>query len=144
MVIVMWTCQKTCMNLYEKNSPFFLYVNHYCSTSYFYFHNLKILNEFAYQNKGNNLIIRIWYSITADLNFNTLKTFCLGITPKKFYKLSLPYLHINKAFLSNADSVKYLGFTFVNIRVTAICCRCLKIFQGCILIELGRSFCDYF
>ena len=99
------------------------------------------------------------YSITVYLNFNALKSFCFTFT-SKLYKLSLPYLHINKVPLSlYADSVKYLGFTFVSthkehddvLRQMRTLYyrfnRFLKIFQCCsetVLDELGRSFCSSF
>ena len=35
------------------------------------------------------------YSITVDLNFTALKSFCFVFTPK-LHKLSLQYLHITK------------------------------------------------
>ena len=53
------------------------------------------------------------YSITADLNFNALKSFCVAFTPKSF-KLSFPKLYINTALIPNADSLKYLGFIFTS------------------------------
>ena len=51
------------------------------------------------------------YSISVDVNFNSLKSFCIGFTPKLF-KLSLPKININSAHISYTDSIKYLGFTF--------------------------------
>ena len=53
------------------------------------------------------------YSISVDVNFNSLKSFCIGFTPKLF-KLSLPKININSAHIPYTDSIKYLGFTFTS------------------------------
>ena len=53
------------------------------------------------------------YSISVDMNFNSLKLFCIGFTPK-FFKLSLPKININSAHIPYTDSIKYLGFTFTS------------------------------
>ena len=53
------------------------------------------------------------YSITVDVNFNALKSFCVAFTPKLF-KLQFPGLNINAALIPYTDSIKYLGFTFTN------------------------------
>ena len=53
------------------------------------------------------------YSITVDVNFNALKSFCVAFTPKLF-KLRFPELNINAALIPYTDSIKYLGFTFTN------------------------------
>ena len=52
------------------------------------------------------------YSITVDVNFNALKSFCVAFTPKLF-KLRFPELNINAALIPYTDSIKYLGFTSV-------------------------------
>ena len=38
------------------------------------------------------------YSITVDVNFNALKSFCVAFTPK-FFKLRFPELNINAALI---------------------------------------------
>ena len=53
------------------------------------------------------------YSISVDVNFNPLKSFCIGFTPKHF-KLSLPKINMNSAHIPYTDSIKYLGFTFTS------------------------------
>ena len=53
------------------------------------------------------------YSISVDVNFNALKSFCFAFTPKPF-KLSLPQVTINSAHIPYTDSIKYLGFTFAS------------------------------
>ena len=53
------------------------------------------------------------YSISVDVNFNALKSFCIAFTPKPF-KLSLPQVTINSAHIPYTDSIKYLGFTFAS------------------------------
>ena len=53
------------------------------------------------------------YSISVDVNFNLLKQFCIGFTPKLF-KLSLPKININSAHIPYTDSIKYLRFTFTD------------------------------
>ena len=42
------------------------------------------------------------YSITVDVNFNALKSFCVAFTPKLF-KLRFPELNINAALISYTD-----------------------------------------
>ena len=43
------------------------------------------------------------YSISVDVNFNSLKSFCIGFTPKlkkfKSFKLSLPKINISSAHI---------------------------------------------
>ena len=53
------------------------------------------------------------YSISVDVNFNILKSFCIAFTPKPL-KLSLPQVAINSAYSPYTDSIKYLGFTFAS------------------------------
>ena len=53
------------------------------------------------------------YSLSVDVNFNPLKLFCIGFTPKLF-RLSLPKTNINFAHIPYTDSIKYLGFTFIS------------------------------
>ena len=55
------------------------------------------------------------YSISVDVNFNPLKSFCIGFAPKLF-KLRLPKININSAHIPYTDSIKYLGFTFTSIQ----------------------------
>ena len=98
------------------------------------------------------------YSITADLNFNALKSFCVAFTPKSF-KLSFPKLYINTALIPYTDSLKYLGFIFTSSHkddsdmlrqmrmLYARSNRLVRLFYSCsrnVLIELGRSFCGSF
>ena len=98
------------------------------------------------------------YSISADVNFNSLKSFCIGFTLKLF-KLSLPKININSAHIPYTDSIKYLGFTFTSshkddndiIRQMRILYarsnRIVRLFHSCgsdVLLELGRSFCGSF
>ena len=98
------------------------------------------------------------YSITADLNFNALKSFCVAFTPKSF-KLSFPKLYINTALIPYTDSLKYLGFIFTSSHkddsdmlrqmrmLYARSNRLVRLFHSCsrnVLIELGRSFCGSF
>ena len=95
------------------------------------------------------------YSISVDVNFNSLKSFCIRFTPKLF-KLSLPKININSAHIPYTDSIKYLGFTFTSnhkddndiIRQMRILYarsnRIVRLFHSCssdVLLELGRSFC---
>ena len=98
------------------------------------------------------------YSISVDVNFNSLKSFCIGFTPKLF-KLSLPKININSAHIPYTDSIKYLGFTFTSshkddneitrqMRILyARSNRIVRLFHSCnsdVLLELGRSFCGSF
>ena len=98
------------------------------------------------------------YSITVDVNFNALKSFCVAFTPKLF-KLRFPELNINAALIPYTDSIKYLGFTFTNSHkddndmlrqmrmLYARSNRLVRLFHSCsrnVLIELGRSFCGSF
>ena len=53
------------------------------------------------------------YSISVAVNFNPLKSFCVGFTPKLF-KLSLPNTNFNSANIPYTDSIKYLGLTFTS------------------------------
>ena len=100
------------------------------------------------------LIICHSYSISVDVNFNPLKSFCIGFTPKLF-KLSLPKININSAHIPYTDSIKYLGFTFTSshkddndiIRQMRILYarsnRIVRLFHSCnsdVILELGRSF----
>ena len=45
------------------------------------------------------------YSISVDVNFNALKSFCIALTPTPF-KLSLPQVTINSAHIPYIDSIK--------------------------------------
>ena len=103
------------------------------------------------------------YSISLDVNFNPLKSFCIGFTPK-LYKLSLLKISINSAHIPYTDSIKYLGFTFTSshkedndihvIRQMRILYadyarsnRIVRLFHSCstdVLLELDRSFCGSF
>ena len=98
------------------------------------------------------------YSISVDVNFNALKSFCIAFTPKHF-KLSLPQVTINSAHIPYTDSIKYLGFTFASSHkddndilrpmrmLYARSNRLVKLFHSCntdVLLELGRSFCGSF
>ena len=98
------------------------------------------------------------YSITVDVNFNALKSFCVAFTPKLF-KLRFTELNINAALIPYTDSIKYLGFTFTNSHkddndmlrqmrmLYARSNRLVRLFHSCsrnVLIELGRSFCGSF
>ena len=98
------------------------------------------------------------YSITVDVNFNALKSFCVAFTPKLF-KLQFPVLNINAALISYTDSIKYLGFALTNSHkddndmlpqmrmLFARSNRLVRLFNSCsrnVLIELGRSFCGSF
>ena len=98
------------------------------------------------------------YSITVNVNFNALKSFCVAFTPKLF-KLRFPELNINAALIPYTDSIKYLGFTFTNSHkddndmlrqmrmLYARSNRLVRLFHSCsrnVLIELGRSFCGSF
>ena len=98
------------------------------------------------------------YSISVDVNFNALKSFCIAFTPKPF-KLSLPQVTINSAHIAYTDSIKYLGFTFAcshkddndilrQMRMLyARSNRLVRLFHFCntdVLLELGRSFCGSF
>ena len=47
--------------------------------------------------------------ISVDVNFNPLKPFCIGFTPKLF-KLPLPKININSAHIPYT----YLGFTLTS------------------------------
>ena len=58
-----------------------------------------------------NIILCHSYSITVDVNFNALKSFCVAFTPKLF-KLRFAELNINATLIPYTDSIKYLGFTF--------------------------------
>ena len=53
------------------------------------------------------------YSITADLNFNAMKSFCVAFTPKSF-KLPFLRLYINTAPIPYTDSLRYLEFIFTS------------------------------
>ena len=92
------------------------------------------------------------------MNFNSLKSFCIGFTPK-LLKLSLPKININSAHIPYTDSIKYLGFTFTSshkddndiIRQMRILYarsnRIVRLFHSCssdVLLELGRRFCGSF
>ena len=98
------------------------------------------------------------YSISVDVNFNALKSFCIAFTPKPF-KLSLPQVTINSAHIPYTDSIKYLGFTFASSHkddndilrqmtmLYARSNRLVRLFHSCntdVLLELGRSFCGSF
>ena len=98
------------------------------------------------------------YSITVDVNFNALKSFCAAFTIKLF-KLRFPELNINTTLIPYTDSIKYLGFTFTNSHkddndmlrqmrmLYARFNRLVRLFQSCsrnVFIELGRSFCGSF
>ena len=94
------------------------------------------------------------YSISVDVNFNPLKSFCIGFTSKLF-KLSLPKININSAYIPYTDSIKNLGFTFTSshkddndiirqIRILyARSNRIVRLFHSCssdVSLELSRSF----
>ena len=98
------------------------------------------------------------YSISVDVNFNALKSFCIAFTPKPF-KLSLPQVTINSAHIPYTDSIKYLGFTFASRHkddndilrqmrmLYARSNRLVRLFHSCntdVLLELSRSFCGSF
>ena len=98
------------------------------------------------------------FSISVDVKFNALKSFCIAFTPKTF-KLSLPQVTINSAHIPYTDSVKYLGFTFASSHkddndilrqmrmLYARSNRFVRLFHSCntdVLLELGRSFCGSF
>ena len=98
------------------------------------------------------------YSITVDVNFNALQSFCVAFTPN-LLKLRFPELNINAALIPYTDGIinnnKYLGLTFTNshkddndmlrqVRMLyARSNRLVRLFHYCsrnALIELGRSF----
>ena len=96
-------------------------------------------------------------SISVDVNFNPLKSFCIGFTPKLF-QLLLPKINMNFA-IPYTDSIKYLGLTFPSshkadndiIRQMRILYarsnRIVRLFHSCssnVLLELGKSFCISF
>ena len=95
------------------------------------------------------------YSIGIDMNFNTLKSYCIAFTPK-LYKLTLPSLHISSLPISYTDSIKYLGYMFSSNNsddnemlrqmrlLYCISNRLFRMFNKCgkhVLIELCRSIC---
>ena len=47
------------------------------------------------------------YGFGIDMNFNTLKSYCVAFTPI-LYKLTLPSLHINSLPISYTDSIIYV------------------------------------
>ena len=62
------------------------------------------------------------YSITADLNFNALKSFCVAFTPK-YFKLSFLKLYINTALIPYTDTINISGlFLPAVIWIIVICC----------------------
>ena len=92
------------------------------------------------------------------MNFNPLKSFCIGFTPKLFMLL-LPKINIISAHIPYTDSIKYLRFTFTSshkdvndiIRQMRIpyarSNRIVRLFHSCSsddLLELGRSICGSF
>ena len=98
------------------------------------------------------------YSISVDVTYYPLKSFCIGFTPKLF-KLSLPKININSAHILYTDSINHLGFTFTSshkddndiirqMRILYACSnRIVRLFHSCstdVLLELGRSFCGSF
>ena len=98
------------------------------------------------------------FSISVDVNFNALKSFCIAFTPKTF-KLSLPQVTINPAHIPYTDSIKYLGFTFASSHkddndilrqmrmLYARSNRLVRLFHSCntnVLLDLGRRFCGSF
>ena len=98
------------------------------------------------------------YSIGKDMNFNTLKSYCIAFIPK-LYKLTLPSLHTNSLLISYTDSIKYLGYMFSSNnsddnemlrQMRLLYCRSnrlFRMFNKCskyVLIELCRSFCTTF
>ena len=51
------------------------------------------------------------YSISVDVNFNALKSFCFAFTPiegVKTFRLSLPKVTITSVHVPYTDSFKYL------------------------------------
>ena len=98
------------------------------------------------------------YSITADLNFNAMKSFCVAFTPKSF-KLSFLKLYINTAPIPYTDSLRYLEFIFTSNHrggsdmlqqmrmLYARSNRLVRVFYFCsgnVLIELSKNFCGSF
>ena len=98
------------------------------------------------------------YSISVDVNFNPLKSFFIGFTPKRF-KLSLPRININSAHILYTDYIKYPGITFTSshkddndiIRQMRILYAraniIVRLFHFCnsdVLLELGKNFCGSF
>ena len=98
------------------------------------------------------------YSIEIDLNFNSLKSYCVDFLPK-LYKLAIPVLHINSMPISYTDSIKYLGYTFSSNnsddaemlrQMRLLYCRSNRLvglFSKCskaVLIELCKKICTTF
>ena len=98
------------------------------------------------------------YGISVDVNFNSLKSICIGFTPKLF-KFLIPKININSAHIPYIDSIKYLRFTFISsykddndiirqIRILrARSNRNVTLFYSSsseVLLELGKSFCGSF
>ena len=139
------------------NSGIGCFIDNVCFTYVFYADDLCLIAPCAIALQE---LLNIYhsYSISVDVNFNSLKSFCIGFTPKLF-KLSLPKININSARIPYTDSIKYLGFTFTSshkddndiIRQMRILYarsnRIVRLFHFCSshdLLELGRSFCGSF
>ena len=82
-----------CSNMLIK-SDLGCHIDNTCVNHMFYAYYLCILAPCAIPLQELSNICHC-YSITVYLNFNALKSFCFAFTPK-LYKLSLPYLYINK------------------------------------------------
>ena len=98
------------------------------------------------------------YSISVDVNFNPLKSFFIGFTPKLF-KLSLPRININSAHILYTDYIKYPVITFTSShkddndiigQMRILYARAniiVRLFHFCnsdVLLELGKNFCGSF
>ena len=79
------------------------FLNNVCFNQVFYADDLCLMAPCAIAlQKLLNICHR--YSITADLNFNALKSFCVAFTPKSF-KLYFSKLYIKMTIDNNIDSL---------------------------------------
>ena len=139
------------------NSGIGHFIGNVCFNDVFYADNLCFMAPCAIALQ-ELLNICHSYSISVDVNFNSLKSFCISFTPK-LLKLSLPKINVSSAHIPFTDSIKYLGFTFTSshkednnilrqMRILyARSNRIVRLCHSCstdVLLELGSSFCESF
>ena len=88
-----------------NSSGFGCFIDKICFNDVFYADDLCLMASCAIALQ-ELLHICHNYSISVDVNFNALKSFCIAFTPKPF-KLSLPQVTVNSAHIPYTDSIKY-------------------------------------
>ena len=96
------------------NSRIGCFIDSVCFNYVFYVDDLCLMASCAIALQE---LLNICHSYSISVDFNPLKSFCVGFTPKPF-KLSSPKININSAHISYTDSIKYLGFTFTSSQAT--------------------------